>query len=541
MPDDLEGSRIVFPQFRAHADVRRGKAEMRTFHGSILEHARKLGVQVASECGGKGTCGQCVVRVAEGAEALNPPTEAERQFDLGPSERLACQAMVERPGDLRVFVKNIGKYSVLVETIEREIELDPCVQVADGRVLLQAPEAERDLGPYGAGIYGLAVDVGTTTLVAQLVDLETGAVAATSAQRNPQAGYGDDVISRIDHTMRNEDGLAELQQAVVGGVNQQLAEMAREHGVEPHQIYEAVAAGNPTMRDLFFGVEVRTLGVIPFEPKSRDPLNAPADELGLKINPQANVYGPPLIGGHAGADCLADIVTADLHHQDDVSMLIDIGTNGEVAIGNREHMMTCSCAAGGAYEGAQVRSGVGAIEGAIANISLENSVVHYTTIGGAEPVGVCGSGLIDLLAELLKAGIMTKNARLTGDFKVAEGITLAQDDVYALITAKAGLRLDQDLLIKYYGVTLEEVRSIYLAGAFGNYINVDSAVTIGLLPPAPEKVVKIGNGSLAGARLMLLSEPVRREAEQLARTIEHVKPNEREPEFAYMVADKMYF
>ncbi len=222
-------------------------------------------------------------------------------------------------------------------------------------------------------------------------------------------------------------------------------------------------------------------------------------------------------------------------------MLFDIGTNGEVVIGNREHIMTASCAAGGAYEGAQVGSGVGAIEGAISNISITDGVVEYSTIGGAEPVGVCGSGLIDLLAELLKAGIMTDKARLAEDFQVADGISLGQEDVYALITAKAGLRLDQDLLVKYYGVTLDEVESIYLAGAFGNYINVESAVAIGLLPPAPEKVVKMGNGSLAGARLMLLSQAIRKESEAVARSIEHIKPNEHEPDFVYMVAEKMYF
>jgi len=535
MSDEFEGSRIFFPQFR------RGKPGMQTFRGTILEHASKLGIEVNSECGGKGTCGQCVVRIAEGAEGVSPATEAEKQFDLGPSERLACQAEIVRPGDLRVFVKNVGRYSVLSETIEREIDLEPFVRVSEGRVRAGRGEGERDLGPYAGKLYGLAVDVGTTTLVSQLVDLESGEVLAIAAQRNPQAGYGDDIISRIDHTMRNEGGLAELQGAVIGGVNQQVAQFADEQGIDPLLIYEVVAAGNPTMRDLFFGVEVQTLGVIPFEPMSTEPINRSAADLGLTINPGANVYGPSLIGGHAGADCLADIMAADLHHQEHVCMLIDIGTNGEVVIGNREHIMTASCAAGGAYEGAQVGSGVGAIEGAISNISITDGVVEYSTIGGAEPVGVCGSGLIDLLAELLKAGIMTDKARLAEDFQVADGISLGQEDVYALITAKAGLRLDQDLLVKYYGVTLDEIESIYLAGAFGNYINVESAVAIGLLPPAPEKVVKMGNGSLAGARLMLLSQAIRKESEAVARSIEHIKPNEHEPDFVYMVAEKMYF
>ncbi len=535
MSDELEGFKIFFPQYR------KGKRGMQVFEGTVLEHARKLGIEVGSECGGKGICGQCVVRISEGEEALNPLTGAEKQFDLGPSERLACQARIVKPGNLRVFVKNVGSYSVLSDTIEREIDIDPFVRVADGRMMLTLPDGERDLGPYEGGIYGLAIDVGTTTLVSQLVDLESGEVVATFAQRNPQAGFGDDVISRIDHTMRNETGLAELQQAVIGGVNGQVEQMRREHDIDPRHICEVVAAGNPTMRDLFFGVEVRTLGVIPFEPTSREPINARAADLGLQINPDANVYGPSLMGSHVGADCLADIITADLYHRERVSVIIDIGTNGEVVIGNRDHMMTASCAAGGAYEGAQVGCGVGAIEGAIANISIQDGTADYTTIGGREPIGVCGSGLIDLLAELLKAGIMTNKARIAEDFRIADGLSFTQEDIYALITAKAGLRLYQDLVIKYYGITLDEVDKIYLAGAFGNYINVESAVTIGLLPPAPEKVVKIGNGSLAGARLMLLSRAARGESEEVARSIEHVKPNEREPDFAYMVAEKMYF
>ncbi len=524
MSDELEGFKIFFPQYR------KGKRGMQVFEGTVLEHARKLGIEVGSECGGKGICGQCVVRIGEGEEALNPLTGAEKQFDLGPSERLACQARIVKPGNLRVFVKNVGSYSI-----------DPFVRVADGRMMLTLPDGERDLGPYEGGIYGLAIDVGTTTLVSQLVDLESGEVVATFAQRNPQAGFGDDVISRIDHTMRNETGLAELQQAVIGGVNGQVEQMRREHDIDPRHVCEVVAAGNPTMRDLFFGVEVRTLGVIPFEPTSREPINARAADLGLQINPDANVYGPSLMGSHVGADCLADIMTADLYHRERVSVIIDIGTNGEVVIGNRDHMMTASCAAGGAYEGAQVGCGVGAIEGAIANISIQDGTADYTTIGGREPIGVCGSGLIDLLAELLKAGIMTNKARIAEDFRIADGLSFTQEDIYALITAKAGLRLYQDLVIKYYGITLDEVDKIYLAGAFGNYINVESAVTIGLLPPAPEKVVKIGNGSLAGARLMLLSRAARGESEEVARSIEHVKPNEREPDFAYMVAEKMYF
>ncbi|MGD9497923.1 MAG: ASKHA domain-containing protein [Armatimonadota bacterium] len=335
--------------------------------------------------------------------------------------------------------------------------------------------------------------------------------------------------------------MRELQTTVISSVNEILDEFAAREGLSPERIYEVVAVGNPTMRNLFFGLEVRSLGVIPFEPPSTDPVNVEAATLGLRVNPRANVYGPALIGGHAGADCLADIIAARMHRAKRPCLIIDIGTNGEVAVGNAERIITASCAAGGAYEGATVTSGVGAIAGAISNITIRNGQLHYQTIGNQPPVGICGSGLIDLLGELLASGIMTRTAKLSGDFDVTDSIRLTQQDVYQLITAKAGLRTDQDLLIKYYGIEPEDIETIYLAGAFGNYINPEHAISIGLLPDLPDRVAKIGNAALAGATEMLLSRQIRRESEQCAASIEHVKPNEREPDFAYLVADNMYF
>jgi len=296
------------------------------------------------------------------------------------------------------------------------------------------------------------------------------------------------------------------------------------------------------MRNLFFGINVSSLGVIPFEPSQPGPLNRKAKEIGLRVNPNAHVYGAPLIGGHAGADALANVVATEIYKTDLPSMIVDIGTNGEVVIGNKEKLMSASCAAGGAYEGATVGCGLGAVEGAIKNIKIEDGKINYETIGGKPAVGVCGSGLIDLLSELLKSGIMSKKAKLKEDFIITKDIKITQQDIYQLITAKAGLRTDQDLLIKYYGVSLQDIDKIYLSGAFGNFINIGNAIIIGLLPKVDHhKIVKIGNGALAGARKILLSREKREEAEQVARKIEHVKPNEREKDFAYLVAQNMYF
>jgi len=534
MSEQLAKHKMFFPQYQ------KGKLGVELFEGTILEHAQKLGIAINAE-EGEGNCGKCVVRIERGEEALSPRTEAERKFNLTTSERLACQAKVIKPVDIYVYIKSAGSYAILSESVRHKLEVDPLVHRTDGDVVWSGLQSQRVLGPYQGAMYGLALDVGTTTLACQLLDLETGQQVATLACKNPQAAYGDDVISRIDHTMRHEDGLEELQTVAVEAANELIADLVEQQGVDPETIYEAVVVGNPTMRNLFFGLEVESLGVIPFEPPSKEPVNVTASALGLQINPEANVYGAALIGGHAGADCLADIIAARLHEAQEPCLLIDIGTNGEVVVGNARSMMTASCAAGGAYEGATVGSGVGAVAGAISNIRIDNGRVEYETIGDKAPVGICGSGLIDLLAEMLKAGIMTKKAKLSEDFCITDSIRFTQQDVYQLITAKAGLRTDQDLLLKYYGVTPEQIDKIYLAGAFGNYIQAGNAVAIGLLPDLEEKVIKIGNAALAGAAEMLLSRRIRQDSELWAAKIEHTKPNEREPEFQYMIADNMYF
>jgi len=392
-------------------------------------------------------------------------------------------------------------------------------------------------GETGGVLAGLAVDVGTTTLVIEAVDLESGRSLGKVARLNPQIEHGNDVISRIGYAMTHADGAATLRRQVIETVNASVEEI----GVAPDAVYEAVFVGNSTMVSAVAGRELSSLGVIPFEPSSKAAECKPASSLGLRANPAARVYFPPLIGGHAGADCLADIIATGMHEREDTCLVIDIGTNGEVAVGNKERIMTASCAAGGAYEGATIKCGIGAIDGAISSVRFDDGRVDYETIGGKAPVGICGSGLIDLLAELLRTGTMTKKARLDGDFFVCEGVSINQTDVYQLITAKAGLRLDQELLLKYYGVGLDDLSAIYLAGGFGNYIDAASACAIGLLPPAPEKVVKLGNAALAGAKAMLVSRSVRSAAEGLARSIEHTKPNELEEDFPYMVAEKMYF
>ena len=526
-------ARMCFPQYR------RGRDGVEVFDGTILQHARKVGAELASECGGIGLCGRCVVRIEKGADGLNAPTAVEQRHALGPDERLACQARpVRTQGDITVYIRDFGDYSVLSDTLETEVDLAPAVRRDTDRVV---HAGEGDLGPYLGEIYGLAIDVGTTTVLTEVADLEDGRSLGRPARKNPQIPFGNDVISRIGHTMQHEDGLRQLQQAVIRAINEDLAELEERLGEIRKYVYDVVVVGNSTMRDVFFGRDVTSLGVIPYEPARLEPIRCRAADLGLQVNPACRAYGGPLIGGHAGADAVADIVACGMHEDDAINMLIDIGTNGEVALGNRHRILTASCAAGGAYEGATVTCGVGAIGGAITNVHLHDGQARYKTIGGKPPVGICGSGLIDLLAEMLRKGIMSRRARIQQPFHVTDGISITQQDIHQLITAKAGLRTDQDLLMKYYGVGIDDIRKIYLAGAFGNFIDPANAAAIGLLPDAPEKVVRVGNAALAGARAMLLSRRFTTTAEQVAAKIEHTKPNEREPDFVYMVAENMYF
>ncbi len=539
-------AKMFFPQYA------RGRDGIELVVGeTILQHVRRIGgVEIDSECGGQGTCGKDVVRIETGAEYLTPATDVESRFledgQLKANRRLACQAKVAKDAErILVFIPDFGRYTILTECAETHTALNPCVKRRDDRVLYHTGE---DLGPYEGSMFGLAVDVGTTTLAMQVVDLETGKnVGNPIAGKNPQIAYGNDVISRIGYASGHEGGLRELQRAVTGGVNQSLRELEERLGAAPgsttNSIYDVVAVGNSTMRSILFGQNIRDLGVIPFEPSSKTALTRRASGLGLATHPLGMAYGAPFIGGHAGADCLADIIATGLYQSDEIEMIIDVGTNGEVVIGNKDRIMTASCAAGGAYEGYQIRCGVGAIEGAITEVKIEDGQAKYKTLGDKAPLGVCGSGVIDLLAELLKSKIMNEKARIARDYRITGSLSISQDDINQLIVAKAGLRTDQDLLIRYYGTTLDHVSRIYLAGAFANYMNVDNAMVIGLLPQADKsKFVRFGNGALAGAREMLISQQKRRDAEQLVGLIEHTKPNEVEgQEFQYVVAENMYF
>jgi len=481
--------------------------------------------------------------VDRGLECLTERTEAEHGFSLSEEERLACQAKVASGDrDIHVFIRDAGEYTILSESVEGEVPLDPFVYRKGDEVFWDDSEVQRRpraglrtaeeklLGPYEGGLYGAAIDVGTTTLVVQVLDLESGERAATLAAKNPQAAYGDDVISRIGYADQHEGGLIELRQVVVEAVNAMLSESE-----ERTRIYEAVVVGNCTMRNLFFGLDVHSLGTSPYEPEHKAPINVRAEEIGLRIHPRANVYGVPLVAGQVGADCLAVILGCELYASERPCMAVDVGTNGEVAVGSRARLLAASNAAGGAFEGGTVTHGSGAIEGAIKNVHIQDGRISYETIGDKAPMGICGSGLIDLLAEMLRNGIIDASGRFVASYQgtnefvlVRDGkaIAISQKDINELRLAKAGSALNQQTLMEKYGVDLDGLDRVYLAGGFGNYVDLGSATAIGILPDRREKLVKVGNAALTGARQMLLSRAKRRDAERIVGQIEHVKLSE---------------
>ncbi|MBE7558129.1 DUF4445 domain-containing protein [bacterium] len=495
---------------------------------TIFDHADILGVKIPTSCGRVGSCHECIVEVKAGAAALSPPTAEERFLRGG--YRLACQCRLlhaDEPVVLHTLRR--GRPQICTHGEHVEVPLDPMVRRSGGNIVYGDEVLCAD---DGQPVYGLAVDVGTTTVAMNLVDLETGDIAATYSMENPQAFGGSDVIHRIRY---DRDNQGELHKIIIAYLNNALRELP----CDRRRIFEVVVAGNATMRDLFFNLPVQSIGVRPYmsmvekeyreKKRASTSLSAVSKQLKLRINPKGRIYGLPLIGCHVGADTAACLLVANLHTRDEIGMMLDIGTNTEVVLGNRRRILCASCPAGPAFEGGGITCGMPGLEGAIETIRLDNGRAHYQVIGGVEPEGICGSGIIDLLAELLASGRMDVLGRLAGDaqdFLVVpeRDIRILANDISELAQAKAANYTGQRILLNRYGISPEQLSVYYLAGGFANYINVANAMKIGLIPTLPlQRVRKLGNASLSGATQALVSRARRAELEQLVTRIEHVE------------------
>jgi uncharacterized 2Fe-2S/4Fe-4S cluster protein (DUF4445 family) len=505
-----------------------------TVEKTLFDCADALQMKVPTSCGRNGECHECIVEVLSGAAGLAPPTAAER-FLQG-KYRLACQARLLDPHVEPAFAPLKRRRQIMSSRQRRTVALDPCIRRADDGVYC----GDTRIDAYRGAIYGLAIDVGTTTVVLDLLDLETGAALCTGALENPQRFGGSDVMHRISYDSGPFRG--ELSRAIINAVNAEIREMCRRLRFSRRLIYEIVVVGNATMRDLFFHLDVQSIGERPYKSvtelallrgeRATTALSAPARALGLRINPKGTVYGAPLIASHVGADAAADLLALGIDELDDaeeVVMLVDIGTNTEVIVGNARRMVAASCPAGPAFEGGHVSYGMPGCQGAIESVSLDNGRIACSVIGGGEPEGICGSGLIDLLAELLRhqridpLGVFADG---TSEFSLVpeKGITFSRADLSELAQAKAANACGQLIALRTFGIPPERVRHVYLAGGFANYINVVNAIAIGFIPGLPlEKIVKVGNAALEGATLLLLSQQKRRRIEEIVRRIDHIE------------------
>ncbi len=591
---------------------------------TLLQAAQAAGVEIESVCGGRGTCGKCRVIATSG---LAPLTDLERH-NLSATEvrdgyRLACQAVVT--GDVAVVVPDesrVSRVSILSEGAARELVLEPWVkrlslQVSASsleeqlpdldmtmralqaahkraptftlRALQQLPGALRaqdgqiallvaddevvrvEAGSGPAHLLGIAFDIGTTTIVGYLHDLETGQQLAVSSLLNPQTRYGDDVVSRIEFSTRSASGLATLQQEAVGALNTIIANTTRAAGTSPNDILGMTVVGNTTMQHLFLGISPAALAQSPYVPVTSDAARVRAADLGLQIDPEAHVWALPNIAGWVGADTVGVILATGVHLQEEPALALDIGTNGEMAMGSRERLVTCSTAAGPAFEGAHLSCGMRAADGAVDRVSIDGDV-HWHTIGETAPRGVCGSGLVDLVAQMLGAGVIdsTGMMRTANDLhaeakpllaarisqengrrafelaSAAEGaggraVRVSQRDVRELQLAKGAIRAGIEILLTELGLRHEAIRRVFLAGAFGNYITPASALAIGLVPTFPNaEILPVGNAAGSGAKMALLSLSARLEATRIQHETEYLELSGR-PDFQEEFAAAMVF
>ncbi len=418
--------------------------------------------------------------------------------------------------------------------------------------------------------FGIAFDIGTTTLVGYLMNLTNGKTYSIASKLNPQTAYGEDVISRMTFIKDNENGLQKLNNDVVNALNEIILKNCLKAKINPSQIYEATIVGNTVMHHIFLGIDPSNIAFSPFIPVVQQGHDIKAKELNLNIFPQGNVHTLPIIAGFVGADTIGVILSSQIDEEKDITLAIDIGTNGEIIIGNHEHLITGSCAAGSALEGAHIKDGMRAAAGSIDTIKIEPETleVSYTTIKNKKPIGICGSGLIDVIAEMLKSKILKRSGGFNKnlddhprivkngkefefivvkkqDTNLNRDISISQDDVRQIQMAKAAFYSGTKIMLNTMNLKDENINSaikkILLAGAFGNYIDKDNAKFIGMIPDiASEKIYQIGNAAGMGAKACLVNKELRQKAQTLLKKIRYVEVAV-EKNFQREYAEALYF
>lgn len=509
---------------------------------SLFDYADEVSSSVPQSCRRTGRCRECVVEVRQGLTGLSPRTPAEAYLKGG--FRLACQATIEDTSADVEFAIIRRRMRILDSTEAPATRHDPVVTADD----LAVRYAGQPIDLRRKHVLGLAVDIGTTTVVFQIIDLLTGVAMAGGALENPQRFGGSDVMTRISY---EKDFPGAMRLALRRALNHALRDLYREHGIDRHEVYEAIVVANSTMRDLFFGIDIGPIGEFPYKSTTEVAMLAGraestwirqrGHEVGLLMNPHGRVVGAPVVASHVGGDTAADLVAVEFAADAGIRMLIDIGTNTEVVVTDGTRFLAASCPAGPAFEGGLLRFGMPGADGAIESLRLVGDDFVVSTIGGTDPIGICGSGLVDVLAELRRARWMNEEGRFRDgldEFLVApdQGITFSRSDASLLAQAKAANACGQRILLRRLGVTAAQVDRVYLAGGFANAVDVTNAIEIGLLAPVPvDRVVRVGNAALHGAAGLLLSASRRSALDSLVGRIEHVELETEEDFFELFV------
>jgi len=569
---------------------------------TLLSSIVDKGIFLSAPCGGRGSCGKCRVIVNQGKDLLSPLSNLERlafyEEEIKEGYRLSCLAKIEKEGLIELEIPIESRYEpqkLLVSGIEPPITLNPPIKKLF--IKLEPPkdfksDADRLLdhlssmgfknltiryealkilsdvlrdsnweitvvlreekeviwvekGNTEDRLYGFALDIGTTKLAGYLVDLKNGKTLVTSSKVNPQGVYGADVISRIAYSMKDPENLNKIHLTVIKEINEIIKEVCRKGNVNLDEIYEISVAGNTAMHHIFLNLPPKNVAYFPYTPVLRSSFSIDAKRIGLEGH---YVYTLPNLAGHVGADVLADILASQIYKQDEISLLIDIGTNAEIVMGNKDRLAAVSTPSGPAFEGGHIKFGMKGELGAIEKVWIDPETLKagYKVIGDVKPRGICGSGIVDAVAHMYRANIIDQTGKWVIKLKherirmnsekiyeyvlawkeetsINKDIVVTQPDVRAIQLVKATIATGIDVLCRYLKLKKEDIKRVFLAGAFGNYVDPQSARIIGMYPNIPLKNVRfIGNAAGIGAKLALISREIRREAEELSKKIEFI-------------------
>lgn len=595
-----------------------------SFGTTILQAANQAGVRIRSECGGEGKCGKCRV-IIKNQEYINKLTESEaillNSEEVQKGFRLACCSKIaQNSGKLTVLVpkeSRISERKFQEKGVERHVPLSPiiskylislqeptlsdvrpdaerileclrrehCLELnIDFEVLKNLPRILRDsnwnmtavvwnnqeiisieAGNTLKNVLGLAIDLGTSKIVTQLVELSTGKTLATASVENPQLMYGEDILSRITFSKRNEENLMLLQKLAVQGINDTIDKLCFDTNLDISNVYGAIVVGNTAMHHLFLGIRPEYLAVSPFTPAISKSVCVKSEELNIRMYPRGIVNFLPVIAGFVGADAVADLIACGICDMEDTSLLIDIGTNTEVFVSSAKDTLSCSCASGPAFEGAHISHGMKAVSGAIEKVRIDEDMyeVEYDTIHDKKPIGLCGSAIVDAVAEMLRCGIIDPSGRFNHgidtprlkkfennlEFIVAwpdetgigREISISEKDISEIQLAKAAIYAGCSILMKRKKVDRTEIDRILIAGAFGTNINPESAKLIGLIPDVPStRIDFVGNTAIAGAKMALISKSIREESRVISKRVRYLELAN-DPDFSEEFLNALYF